>query len=144
MIQRLRLDVGSGAFVELKPLTRREFDDGTAETSLNMWRLKMTSLSKVLLATALAVSCAAPALADAAIQTLAERNVYLFKNGTMVSVPTTEATHAMAMKEFKPLKNGTMVYVSGGKFYIGEDRKMTDGKMLHSMIFGKDLSAGGW
>jgi uncharacterized protein YacL len=49
----------------------------------------------------------------------------------------------MIMREFKPLKAGTMVYVSGGKFYIGEDRKMTSGKMLHHEVFGREIGAAG-
>ncbi|HZP78672.1 MAG TPA: hypothetical protein VFB45_21210 [Pseudolabrys sp.] len=106
----------------------------------------MTIFKKVLLASALTMSLAAPALAvDSDALTLQERNVYLFMDGKMVHTPVSEATQATVLKEFKPLKSGTMVYVSGGKFYIGENKKMADGKMLHTMIFGRDLgSANGW
>ena len=103
--------------------------------------------SKILATSALALAFATPALAatiDTDGLTLAEHNVYLFMNGKMMEVKTNDAGHAMAMKNFKPLKNGTMVYVSGGKFYIGDDHKMANGKMLHTEFYGKDLSAGGW
>ena len=101
----------------------------------------MNGFSKILAASALAFAFVSPALA-AEEAVLKERNVYLFMNGKMVSTTTTEATHAMAMKEFTPIKDGTMIYVSGGKYYIGTDKKMADGKMLHTAFFGKDLSAG--
>jgi hypothetical protein len=102
----------------------------------------MTSLARVLLASSLILPVAAPAFADAEIQTLKERNIYLFMNGKMMSITTTEAGHALAMKEFKPLANGTMIYASGGKLYVGQDRKMANGKMLHTEFFGKDHSVG--
>ena len=46
----------------------------------------------------------------------------------------------MAMKEFKPIKDGTMIYVSGGKYYIANDKKLASGKMLQTEIFGRDFS----
>lgn len=98
----------------------------------------MTGLSKILAASALAFAFISPALAEEQAL-LKERNVYLFMNGIMVSTTATEATHAMAMKEFTPIKDGTMIYVSGGKYYIGADKKMPNGKMLHTEIFGKDF-----
>jgi hypothetical protein len=107
--------------------------------------MTMNVLLKALAASALALSFAAPALATEApeSQTLLERNVYLLQNGKMTRATVGDATHAMIMREFKPLKAGTMVYVSGGRFYIGEDRKMTSGKMLHHEIFGREIGAAG-
>ena len=99
----------------------------------------MTGLSKILTACVLAFAVATPALAQEQTA-LKERNVYLFMNGHMVTTTATDAIHAMAMKEFKPIKDGTMIYVSGGKYYIATDKKMASGQMLHTEIFGKDLS----
>lgn len=101
----------------------------------------MNLVSKLVVASALALSFAAPALADETTA-LQERNVYLFMNGKMVHTTASDATHAMIMKEFKPLKPGTMVYFSGGKLYIGEDKKMSDGKMMSTTIYGRDLGIG--
>lgn len=85
----------------------------------------MNIVSKLLVASALAFSFAAPALAyTPETHQLDERNVYLFMNGKMVQVKADDATNAMIMKHFKPLKNGTMIYVSGGKFYMAQSRHM--------------------
>ncbi len=101
----------------------------------------MSIASKILLASALAVSAAAPAFAQEQ-NTLQERNVYLFMDGKMIHTSVNDATHSMIMQHFKPLKNGTMIYVSGGKLYMAEDAKMSDGKLMSSAIFGKDLGIG--
>jgi hypothetical protein len=85
----------------------------------------MNIVSKLLAASVLAFSFAAPALAQTPeTQQLDERNVYLFMNGKMVHMKANDATHAMIMKHFKPLTNGTMIYFSGGKFYMAQGRKM--------------------
>lgn len=97
----------------------------------------MNIASKLLLVSTLAFAAAAPALAQEN-QTLSERNVYLFMNGKMVHMAVSDDTHAMIMKNFEPLKDGTMIYVSGGKFYMAHDKKMGD-KMMSTMVFGKDL-----
>ena len=101
----------------------------------------MNVAAKLTVASIVALSCIAPALAQEE-NTLAERNVYLFMNGKMVQMHATDATHAMIMKEFKPVRTGVMFYVSGGKLYMSQDRKMGGGKMLSTMVFGKDLGAG--
>ena len=106
----------------------------TRETHMNI-------ASKILVATALALSFAAPVLAQEE-SALGERNVYAFMNGKMVHMKVGDATHAMIMKEFKPMAAGTLIYASGGKLYIATDKKMDGGKMLSTMIFGKDLGAG--
>jgi len=102
----------------------------------------MIGFTKLLAASALAFAVVSPAFAAGEETTLEERNVYLFMNGKMISAKATDATHAMAMKEFKPLANGTMIYRSGGKFYIATDRKMGNGKMLSTEMFGRDLGIG--
>jgi hypothetical protein len=97
--------------------------------------MKMT---KLIAASALAMSFALPALAqeETALQ---ERNVYLFMNGKMVHMAMSDAKHTEIMKSFKPLPNGTMIYASGGKLYLAQDTKMTSGKMMSTELFGKDL-----
>ena len=99
------------------------------------------TLSKILAASVLALSFASPVLAQEQ-NTLAERNVYLFTGGKMAHIKATDAMHAMAMKEFTPIKDGTMIYVSGGKFYMSSDKKMANGQMLHTEFFGKDAGIG--
>ena len=101
----------------------------------------MNIVSKVLVASVLALSFAAPSLAQEE-SALRERNVYIFMNGKMVHMKVSDAAHAMIMKDSEPAANGTMIYASGGKLYIGTDTKMADGKMMSTMIFGKDLGAG--
>jgi hypothetical protein len=98
----------------------------------------MKALSTVLIATALALTVSAPAVAAPEERLLEERNVYLFMDGKMVRTRTNEASHAMAMKHFRPLKNGTMIYRSGGRLYVGENVRMANGRMLHTEFFGDD------
>jgi hypothetical protein len=105
-------------------------------------RLKMNLASKVLVASALALSFAAPALAQVETQTSLERNVFLFTpDGRMIKMTDSGKSHVMAMKHFKPLTAETMIYVSGGKAYIAQNTKMGSGKMLSQEIFGDDFVA---
>jgi hypothetical protein len=99
------------------------------------------AMSKLVAAALLALTFTVPALAQEE-STLAERNVYLFMNGKMVQMKAPESKHAMMMKEFKPLANGTMIYVSGGKLYMARDKKMSGGKMMSTEIFGRDFGIG--
>lgn len=108
----------------------------------------MKNISKLLVASALTLAFAAPVLAQPTggapeTLTLAERNVYLFVDGKMVRMTAGDTTHAMIMKEFKPMKAGTMIYYSGGRYYMAEDKKMSSGKMLHHEIYGREIGAGG-
>jgi hypothetical protein len=106
----------------------------------------MLGFSKTIAAAFLVFSFAAPAMAQVvkepeAVQ-LQERNVYLFMNGKMVHMKASDATHAMVMKEFTPMADGALVYVSGGKLYMAPNKKMADGKMLHTeMLPGFDLGS---
>lgn len=101
----------------------------------------MKIATTLLAASTIALALAAPVMAQEE-NTLAERNVYLFMNGKMVHMQVNDATHGMIMREFKPLPAGTMIYVSGGKLYTAQDRKMGGGKMLSTEVFGKDLGIG--
>jgi hypothetical protein len=100
----------------------------------------MNTASKVLLASALALSFAAPGFAQ---ESSPPRTVFLFTDGKMVQMQVTDnAINAMMMKNFKPLKPGMMIYVSGGKLYIAADKRMRDGKMLSTEIFGAAADRG--
>src|SRR5579864_4711132 len=97
--------------------------------SCDKGKTQMNIASKILIASALALSAAGPALAQE-MNTLAERNAYLFTaDGRMIKMSASDATHAMIMQHFKPMKAGMLLYVSGGKTYFAEDTKMSDGKM---------------
>lgn len=95
-------------------------------------------MSTLIAASALALTIALPAVAQEQ-NTLNERNVYLFMDGKMIRMAVDDAKHAMIMKEFRPLANGTMIYASGGKLYMAQDKKMNGGKMMSTEIFGRDL-----
>lgn len=100
----------------------------------------MKSASKILVAGALVFSFAAPVLAAENEDT--EGMIYEFLNGKMYKAHVSaDAMHGM-MGHFKALRNGTMIYSSGGHFYIAEDERMSNGKMLSAMIFGEELGAG--
>ena len=99
----------------------------------------MKIASKFLLASALALSFAAPSFAG--VSTLQDRNVYLFTHGKMVSTQVSDPTLALIKREFRPMEFGTMIYASGGKLYVANDHKMKSGKMLSTEVFGKDLGA---
>jgi len=43
----------------------------------------------------------------------------------------------MIMKQFKPMKPGTMIYYNDGQFYMAEDTRMENGKMMSEAIFGR-------
>jgi hypothetical protein len=106
----------------------------------------MLGISKPIAAAFLVLSFAAPVMAQGVKEPeatqLQERNVYLFMNGKMVHMKTSDATHAMAMKEFRPVENGTLLYVSGNKLYMTPNKKMANGKMLHAEMFpGVDLGS---
>ena len=100
----------------------------------------MNFLSKILVASLLAIGIAGSVEAQVsgdANMTLEERNVYLFTpDGRMIRMKANDDTHAMLMKNFKPMAAGTIVYRSGGKIYMATDTKLDTGKMMHEAIFG--------
>ncbi len=100
----------------------------------------MNTASKILVAGALVFSFAAPVMAAETEDS--EGMVYEFLNGKMYKAHVSgEAMHGM-MSHFRALRSGTMIYSSGGHFYIAEDTRMSGGKMMSTMIFGEDLGAG--
>jgi hypothetical protein len=100
----------------------------------------MKIVSSLLLASALALSVV-PAMAQEE-NTLNDRNIYLFMNGKMHRMKVSDAHHAMIMQKFKPMKQGMMIYYSGGAFFVAEDERMPNGKMMSAEIFGRDLGSG--
>ena len=97
----------------------------------------MYFVSKLLMASAIALSFAAPALAQES-----RPNVYLFMpSGQMTKMEVSDANQAMIMKHFKRMRTGTMIYVNAGKVYIAQDRMM-HGQMMSEMIFGSAASRG--
>jgi len=56
--------------------------------------------------------------------------MYLAPNGTMQKFKVNDAGHAMMMKNARALAAGAIIYRSGGKFYVLEDKKMANGKMM--------------
>jgi hypothetical protein len=56
--------------------------------------------------------------------------MYFDASGTMHKFTVNDKGHAMMMQNARALAAGTIVYRSGGKFYILEDKKMADGKMM--------------
>jgi hypothetical protein len=99
----------------------------------------MKIVSKLLLASAVALSFAAPSFA--AVSTLQDHNVYIFSHGKMMNTQVSDTTLTLIKREFRPMEFGTMIYASGGKLYIAQDHKMKSGKMLSAEVFGKDLGA---
>lgn len=98
----------------------------------------MNFASKLLMASGIALSFAAPALAQES-----RPNVYLFMpNGQMTKMEVSDANQAMIMSHFKRMRTGTMIYVSAGKVYIAQDKMMHGGQMMSEMIFGSAASRG--
>jgi hypothetical protein len=100
----------------------------------------MKIISSLLLASTLALF-AMPAVAQES-NTLGERNIYVFMNGKMHRMTVNDAQHAMIMQKFKPMKQGMMIYYSGGAFFVAEDEMMPNGKMMSAEFFGRDLGSG--
>ena len=99
---------------------------------------QMNIVSKLLIASAIALSFAAPALAQES-----RPNVYIFMpNGQMVKMEVNESTQPMIMKHFKRMRVGTMVYVNAGRVYVAQDRMMHGGRMMSEMIFGSAAAQG--
>jgi hypothetical protein len=98
----------------------------------------MSIVSKLVIASAIALSFSAPALAQES-----RPNVYLFMpNGEMVKIEVSDATQSMIVKHFKRMRVGTMIYVSAGKVYVAQDKMMHGGQMMSEMIFGSAAARG--
>jgi hypothetical protein len=93
------------------------------------------SMSKiVLIACGLAGVAATTAVRAEEIRDVEERHaMYLDKSGKMHMMTLNAAGHGMMMKHGHALPAGAMVYRSGGRFYVLENKKMAGGMMFDTM-----------
>jgi hypothetical protein len=95
----------------------------------------MRSLQKILIATGLTLSIAAPALAQNISMELSDRQAMMITpSGKVMQMRVSDAGDKMMKRYGQPVKAGTIFYMSGGKLYMTSDRSMHDGKMLHDML----------
>ena len=62
------------------------------------------------------------------------RFMYVGMDGKMVMLTGNDKSKAMMMKMGKQVKAGTIFYMSDGKLYMAEDKKMPDGLMAWQMM----------
>jgi hypothetical protein len=79
---------------------------------------------------AVLASTAARAVDNETAQIDERHAMYLDPSGTVQKFTVNETGHAMMMKHAHPLAAGTIIYRSGGKLYLLEDKKMANGKMM--------------
>jgi hypothetical protein len=77
-------------------------------------------------------STAARAVDNETAQIDERHAMYLDPNGKVQTFTVNEKGHAMMMKNARALAAGTIIYRSGGKLYLLEDKKMANGKMMFS------------
>ena len=58
--------------------------------------------------------------------------MFIDPSGAVKRLTINEKGHAMMMQNARALAAGTIIYRSGGKLYLLEDKKMADGKMMFS------------
>ncbi len=58
--------------------------------------------------------------------------MYLDPSGATQTFTVNDAGHAAMMKNARALAAGAIIYRSGGKLYLLEDKKMANGKMMFS------------
>ena len=92
----------------------------------------MTSKLTILAAGVAAVFAATAARAvDYETAHIDERHaMYLDPSGKTQMFTVNEKGHAMMMKNARALAAGAIIYRSGGKLYVLEDKKMANGKMM--------------
>ncbi len=56
--------------------------------------------------------------------------MYLDASGAVQNFTVNETGHAMMMKNARALAAGAIIYRSGGKLYLLEDKKMANGMMM--------------
>ena len=56
--------------------------------------------------------------------------MYIDANGKTQMLTINETGHSMMMKNARALAAGAIIYRSGGKLYVLEDKKMANGKMM--------------
>jgi hypothetical protein len=102
-------------------------------------RNEMQTTSKVLLASALVLSFAAPVMAAESEDS--GGMIYKFSNGKMYKAHVNIDMHGM-MRHFRRLPSGTLIYSDGGRYYIAQDRRMSNGEMMSDVIFGDAAARG--
>ena len=86
-----------------------------------------------------AFAMAAPAHAQMENEKLGNNTYFVvMPDGRTVKMEAKDKmTMDMMMKEGKPVAAGQIFFMSGGKLYMMEDKKMSDGKMLFEHIGGR-------
>jgi hypothetical protein len=92
----------------------------------------MTTLRKIIAASALAIAFGGSALA-AGTEQFGYPGMLLYENGTAVTVKAGTKAHTSLMQHAKPVTGG-LVYASGGRLYSIENVKMTGGQMLYDLV----------
>ena len=101
----------------------------------------MSKSKLILLACSAMLLVASSARADDTVSLdLKDRHGMLVQpNGQVKVIRSNEAGHAMVMKEGRPLPAGTIVYRSGNRLFVLEDKRLTDGKMMFETVM-KDFA----
>src|SRR5215467_14000488 len=95
----------------------------------------MTLLRNVILASAVTCAFATPVFAQNYALELSDRQAMMIDTSGKVSrMSLNDAGHRMMMKYAKPVKAGTIFYMSGGTLYMVQDRRMAGGEMLREML----------
>jgi hypothetical protein len=92
----------------------------------------MTILRRAILASAMTLALAAPALAQGGGggELDPTRYMYIGPTGSMSYMTATPKGTAMLMKYAKPVSAGTIFFRNNGTLYMVQDRKMANGVML--------------
>jgi hypothetical protein len=95
----------------------------------------MTLLRSTLIAAAMTVASIAPSFAQNIQLELSDRQALMVNAAGKVSkMSLNEAGHRMMMKYARPVRAGTLFYMSGGTLYMVQDRRMAGGQSLHDML----------
>lgn len=98
----------------------------------------MNFLRNAVLASALIVASAAPALAAGGAELDATRFMLIGPNGATSYINATPKSTAMMMKYAKPVTAGTIFFRNNGKLYMVQDQKMSNGHMLFQAMRDSD------
>jgi hypothetical protein len=93
----------------------------------------MSVTRRLTLGMAVAASMALPALAEDYARDPAAI-MLVFPSGKVMSVPLGKAMKDMVMAHAKEVTGPLMIVTSGGKTYIVENMKMSDGRMLSDYL----------
>jgi hypothetical protein len=86
----------------------------------------MHFVHKIVAATAVTLSLAAPAFAQNISMELSDRQAMMITpSGQVMRMDVSATGHKMMMKYGHPVKAGTIFYMSGGQLYMAENRHTT-------------------